>query len=94
MFLYGFDLLELNNVDYRYRPLEERKGKLEKLLARTTGVRLSEHMEGDGAIIFEHACKMGLEGIVSNRSGRVKSWIKVKNPASPVVLRVIEDGVW
>jgi len=57
-------------------------------------------MEGDGAIIFEHACKMGLEGIVSKRrdlpyrSGRVKSWIKVKNPASPVVLRVIEDGVW
>jgi bifunctional non-homologous end joining protein LigD len=100
VFLYGFDLLELNNVDYRYRPLEERKGKLEKLLARTTGVRLSEHMEGDGAIIFEHACKMGLEGIVSKRrdlpyrSGRVKSWIKVKNPASPVVLRVIEDGVW
>ena len=57
-------------------------------------MRFSEHLEGDGAIIFEHACKMGLEGIVSKRqdfpyqSGRVKSWIKVKNPASPAVLRI------
>jgi bifunctional non-homologous end joining protein LigD len=38
------------------------------------------HLEGDGPIIFEHACKMGLEGIVSKRrdlpyrSGRVRSW--------------------
>jgi bifunctional non-homologous end joining protein LigD len=77
---------------------EQRKGKLEKLLARTQGVRLSEHMEGQGAIIFQYACKMGLEGIVSKRrdmtyrSGRVKSWIKVKNPASPAALRIIEDG--
>jgi ATP-dependent DNA ligase len=35
-------------------------------------------------ITFDHACKMGLGGIVSKRrdfpyrSGRVKSWIKVK----------------
>jgi hypothetical protein len=24
-------------------------------------------MSGDGAIVFEHACKLGLEGIVSKR---------------------------
>jgi len=24
-------------------------------------------MEGDGAVIFEHGCKHGLEGIVSKR---------------------------
>jgi bifunctional non-homologous end joining protein LigD len=63
-------------------------------------VRLSEHMERDGAIIFKHACKLGLEGIVSKRrdlpyrSGRVKSWIKVKNPASPAMLRIVEEGAW
>jgi bifunctional non-homologous end joining protein LigD len=63
-------------------------------------VRFSEHIEGDGAIIFKHACKMGLEGIVSKRrdlpyrSGRVKNWIKVKNPASPAMLRIIEEGPW
>jgi ATP-dependent DNA ligase len=39
---------------------------------------------------------MGLECIVSKRrdfpycSGRTKSWIKVKNPASPAMLRVRE----
>jgi bifunctional non-homologous end joining protein LigD len=58
------------------------------------------HIEGDGPIIFEHACKMGLEGIVSKRrdlpyrSGRVRSWIKVKNPASPAMLRIVEEGAW
>jgi bifunctional non-homologous end joining protein LigD len=49
--------------------------------------------------VFEHACKLGLEGIVSKRCdfpyrpGRTKSWIKVKNPKSPAMLRVI-DGTW
>jgi ATP-dependent DNA ligase len=36
--------------------------------------------------VFRHACKMGLEGIVSKRlgsryrSGRSKDWLKFKNP--------------
>ena len=100
VFLYAFDLLELNGEDCRREPLEKRKARLEKLLSWSTGVRLSEHIEGDGPIIFEHACKMGLEGIVSKRrdlpyrSGRVRSWIKVKNPASPAVLRIVEEGTW
>ena len=40
-----------------------------------------------------HACKLGCEGIVSKRlgsqyhSGRSADWIKVKNPASPAVMR-------
>jgi ATP-dependent DNA ligase len=43
---------------------------------------------------------MGLDGIVSKRgglpyrSGRVRSWIKVKNPASPAALRIAEEGAW
>jgi len=42
---------------------------------------------------------MGLEGIVSKRrdlpyrSGRAKCWVKVKNPASPAMLR-IKDGTF
>jgi bifunctional non-homologous end joining protein LigD len=101
VFLYAFDLLELNREDCRRQPLEKRKVALEKLLAGRTGVRLSEHIEGDGPIIFQHACKMGLEGIVSKRrdlpyrSGRVRSWIKIKNPASPAMLRIVEErAVW
>jgi bifunctional non-homologous end joining protein LigD len=97
VFLYAFDLLELNRDDYRQHPLEQRKAKLEKILARTQGMRFSEHMDGDGSSIFEQACKMGLEDIVSKRrdfpyrSGRCKSWVKIKNPESPAVMR-IQDG--
>jgi bifunctional non-homologous end joining protein LigD len=96
---YAFDLIELDGEDLRPAPLEQRKGKLEKLLARSEGIRFSEHITGDGAIIFAHACKLGLEGIVSKRrdlpyrSGRCKAWLKVKNPASAAVLR-IQDGTW
>jgi bifunctional non-homologous end joining protein LigD len=90
---------ELNGEDYRNHPLEKRKAKLEKILSRTQGMRFSEHLDGDGASIFKHACKMGLEGIVSKRrdflyrSGRCKSWVKLKNPTSAAVLR-IQDGSW
>jgi bifunctional non-homologous end joining protein LigD len=97
--LYAFDLLELNGEDYRQLSLEKRKARLEKLLARSHGMRFSEHIAEDGEIIFDHACKMGLEGIVSKRrdfpyrSGRCQSWVKVKNPQSAAVLR-IQDGSW
>lgn len=30
------------------------------------GLGFNEHMEGDGAVVFRHACKLG-EGIGSNR---------------------------
>jgi bifunctional non-homologous end joining protein LigD len=99
VFLYGFDLIELDGEDLRPAPLEQRKGRLEKLLARSDGIRFSEHLDGDGATIFAHACKLGLEGIVSKRrdlpyrSGRCRAWVKVKNPASAAVLR-IEQGTW
>ena len=79
------------------RPLEQRKWMLEKLLAHSDGIRFSEHLNGDGAIIFAHACKLGLEGIVSKRcdspyrSGRSPHWIKSKNPDAPAVRREAEE---
>jgi ATP-dependent DNA ligase len=54
-------------------------------------------MEGDGETVFRHACKLGLEGIVSKRlgspyvSGRSRHWIKSKNPAAPAVKREAEQ---
>lgn len=48
-----------------------------------------EHLEHeDGAIVFEHACAMGLEGIVSKRKGsRIAQgdgrWLKAKTPMHP-----------
>ena len=47
-------------------------------------------------MIFDHACKLGLEGIVCKRidlpyrPGPSKSWIKVKNKTHPAMLRVKE----
>jgi hypothetical protein len=48
-------------------------------------------------IVFAHACKIGLEGIVSKRkdsayrSGRSPDWLKMKNPAAPAVKREAEE---
>jgi bifunctional non-homologous end joining protein LigD len=64
VFLYAFDLIELNGDDLRREPLAVRKATLASVLAKAApGVRLSEHLDhDDGAIVFRHACKMGLEG--------------------------------
>jgi ATP-dependent DNA ligase len=46
--------------------------------------------------VSRHACKMGLEGIVSKRlgsryrSGRSPDWLKFKNPDAPAVKREAE----
>jgi bifunctional non-homologous end joining protein LigD len=77
VFLYAFDLLELDGVDWRPQPLQERKAKLEKLLVKTRpGVRFNEHIIGDGATIFRHACKLGFEGIGSKRKRRKRRGVK------------------
>jgi bifunctional non-homologous end joining protein LigD len=62
------------------------------------GLHFNEHMEhDDGETVFRHACKMGLEGIVSKhktstyRSGRSPDWLKSKNPAAPAVKREAEE---
>src|SRR5213594_3954930 len=68
VFLYAFDLIELNGDDLRRDPLEVRKATLSSVVAKAgAGIRYNEHIEGDGPTVFAHACKMGLEGIVSRR---------------------------
>jgi bifunctional non-homologous end joining protein LigD len=90
VFLYAFDLIELNGDDLRREPLATRKATLASLLrCAAPGLRLNEHIEADGPTVFAHACKMGLEGIVSKRkdspyrSGRSPDWLKSKNPNAP-----------
>jgi bifunctional non-homologous end joining protein LigD len=81
-----FDLLHLNGHSLRDLPLLERKQYLADLLALHPHetARLSEHLETDGKRVFEHACKIGAEGIVSKRAdgayakGRSASWLKIK----------------
>jgi bifunctional non-homologous end joining protein LigD len=97
-FLYAFDLLAVDGTDTRREQLDERRGKLRKLLPRPDGIRFSEGLDGDGEIMFRHACRFGLEGIVCKRrdsaysSGPSKTWLKVKNPASPAMLRFALEG--
>ena len=98
VFLYAFDLLELDDHDLRREPWSDRRWKLARLLRGAGhGVQLSDHIEGnDGEAAFRHACAIGLEGIVAKRrdkpyqSGRSPHWIKVKNPDAPAAMRVIE----
>ena len=101
VFLYAFDLLELDGRDLRPAPLEERWGALAKLLRQVkNGAHLSDHVEAEGPIVFRHACALGAEGIVSKRkgspyrSGRTLDWIKVKNPHSPAAKRDAEGFDW
>jgi bifunctional non-homologous end joining protein LigD len=99
VFLYAFDLIELDGEDLRREPLAVRKATLASVLARpAAGLRFNEHLEGeDGPLVFRHACKLGLEGIVSKlkdsqyRSGRSPHWIKSKNPDALAVKREAEE---
>jgi bifunctional non-homologous end joining protein LigD len=80
---FAFDLLGFEGFDLRALPLVERKSALESLLPSVGAVRYSEHVEGQGQALFEHAERLGLEGIVAKRaasaytSKRSADWIKV-----------------
>ena len=96
--LCAFDLIELDGKDLRGAPLESRKSALAKLLHDTSDeIAFNKHFDGDGMIVFQHACALGCEGIVSKRlaspyrSGRTDHWLKIKNPAAPAVKREAEE---
>ena len=90
MVYFVFDLLYLDGHDLRPAPLLERKQALRGLLdaagIETGGgpLRWSDHVAGQGEDFYRHACRFGLEGIVSKRadlayhSGRSRDWLKVK----------------
>jgi bifunctional non-homologous end joining protein LigD len=87
MVLYAFDLLHLDGSDLKPQPLHARKQALARLLAKARQggpLRLSESLTEPGPTLLKHACRMGLEGIVSKladaayHSGRGRDWIKTK----------------
>jgi bifunctional non-homologous end joining protein LigD len=94
-----FDLLEHDGNDLRDLPLHERKQRLARLLGRVKRqvICFNEHPTDDGATVFRHVCRMGLEGIVSKRtdapyrSGPSKTWLKSKNQLSDAVRREREE---
>jgi bifunctional non-homologous end joining protein LigD len=77
----AFDLLYLNGYNLRRLPLRERKANLQKLIAKSE-IQFSQSFEIDGAEMFQHACSIGLEGVVSKvadsrySSGRGNDWVK------------------
>jgi bifunctional non-homologous end joining protein LigD len=84
---YVFDVLHLDGFDIRPVALVERKGLLQRLLADAPPngpLRYVEHFEEDGDLLLKHACRLGLEGVVSKvrtapyRSGRGSLWLKSK----------------
>ena len=83
---YAFDLLWLDGESLVKQPLEERKQALKKLVGRGVGIiRYTDHLEGQGAEVFQQACALGAEGIISKvrdapyRLGaRSSDWQKIK----------------
>lgn len=83
-----FDLLHLNGFDLTNVALVERKTALDRLLeAADTGsarIRFTDHIAASGQAFFDHACRLGLEGIISKRvaakyrAARSRDWLKVK----------------
>jgi ATP-dependent DNA ligase len=85
--LCAFDVLQLDGDDLRTLPLSMRKTNLDRLLrGRPDGIFINPFEIGAiGPDLFQAACRMGLEGLVSKRSdrpyrgGRSPDWVKVKN---------------
>ncbi len=89
---YCFDLLHLNGHNLRDAELSQRKRSLRSLLETLQGntprdaeiVRYSEHLAVDGTQMFQEACSLEAEGIISKQlnaryvSGRSHSWTKTK----------------
>src|SRR5215475_2001337 len=82
-----FDLLYCEGFDLTSATLLDRKALLQEIvggLPASSPIRFSEHLAQDGPTTFEHACRLGLEGIVSkrgdlpHRSGRGEHWLKAK----------------
>lgn len=83
--LMAFDLLYLDGHDLTGSELSLRRHLLEDLVTTDDcAIRLSEEVQSDGNLLLEHACGIGLEGIIAKhrdrpyRAGRNGDWLKIK----------------
>jgi hypothetical protein len=89
-----FVLRQASGTGWPKKPM--RKTNLARLLARRPdGIFVAPFEQGEiGPELFQAACRMGLEGLVSKhrdrayRAGRSLNWVKVKNPEHPAISRV------
>jgi bifunctional non-homologous end joining protein LigD len=100
--LVAFDLLYLNGRDLRKLPLVERKAVLKKLIEKTP-IQFSESFELAGREMFRHACRVGLEGVVSKvrdsryPSDRTSDWVKVtcaQRETLPIAGFALDGNKW
>jgi bifunctional non-homologous end joining protein LigD len=100
--LVAFDLLYLNGYDLRKLPLVQRKTLLKKIVDKTD-IQFSESFEADGREMFKHACKTGLEGVVSKvrdskySSGRSNEWVKAacaQRETLPIAGFALDGNKW
>ncbi|MBP0115345.1 non-homologous end-joining DNA ligase [Bradyrhizobium vignae] len=100
--LVAFDLLYLNGRDIRKEPLLRRKAELRKIIAGSD-VQFSESFEIGGKAMFAHACKLGLEGVVSKvrdsayASGRGNAWVKktcTQRETLAIAGFALDEGKW
>lgn len=96
--LYAFDMVAVGGEDLRDEPLRVRKAHLNRLLkGRPQGLFTDQYAQGDvGPALFEAACKMGLEGLVSKHLDRryrprTCDWVKVKNRRHAAFSRVMDQ---
>ena len=100
--LVAFDLLYLNGYDLRKLPLVQRKTLLKKIVDKTD-IQFSESFEADGREMFKHACKTGLEGVVSKvrdskySSGRSNERVKAacaQRETLPIAGFALDGNKW
>jgi len=89
LIFFAFDLLFVDEFDLRRSPLSERKQRLNDMLGGRSSrtemlIRYLSHVEAGGEAVWQTACKMSLEGIISKKlsapyqSGRSENWTKTK----------------
>jgi bifunctional non-homologous end joining protein LigD len=84
VFIYLFDLLELEGHDLTGLPLRERKLLLRNHLEFHGPVRYTQHRNAKGRKYFLEACRKGWEGLVAKRVDskythtRSNDWLKIK----------------
>jgi bifunctional non-homologous end joining protein LigD len=98
VFLYAFDLLELDGVDLRRELIETRKADARQRATRGPGGAASQRAlralrrGGVPPCLPDGAGRHRVEAArLALVSGRTKDWLKFKNPAAPAVKREAEE---
>jgi bifunctional non-homologous end joining protein LigD len=89
----AFDLVYLNGRDIRKEPLVRRKSELKKIIAGTD-VQFSESFEIEGREMFAHACKLGLEGVVSKVRDSAYASGRAQRETLTIASFALDEGKW